>query len=795
LIIPSMDALGPFVLLHPWAEMRGGFARTLARQTFVDDIGGVVEIRAVPLAGSTTAQVGAAWRRDAERRAAIGGPEMVQTLSIGHEDGMLYEATERCGEARFSELAARSSAGDAPGLELALALTHAFASAVESIHRRGFTLGGVGFDDLTVTLRSAIRIRALDSVEGLLVAPELDTAEKAFAADDAAADTWLVGRVLKALLSGGAGDDLRPRVPTAHRPAVKELLLSMMARQRSQRPALDAASTAISRLLWDIESRSVDTVLGEALASHTSTPFDDEPKPDVVIRLRDTCALVASPPALFREVKPDPTIVFPAATERGSTPSENSGRQRTHTREESGALSPRREAPPDGPRRTVVARRKTSGSDAPSSKSASPNDDDSGLVFDDTPSGPIGRSPPSTGAAPSTDISTALVAFSDLHTAEAFASPHTGVDDDAPSLEAPFDAPAPDAGAGLRGDAADGAFTLAGLESPDLDLHVDDDIRLALPSTIAAIARTDAASKAIAPATRTIESPLPGARSADDSAVGAVWATGGDDDEPETRTDRRRRASAGFPKDADPDATLAFEGQSPSGNEAAVFANEQRARSTHIDVAPPAERTVLLDGSLEGQAQRRADTPRSRRRKAKGHASTATEDAPQKSVVVDAQAAGADDRTALLAPGIQARVLSELGSSPWPRARSEEDETLKVEDPDAARAILAAVARKAKDIAADETALLDVSSSMAKASRTTPAKGGDTGTLTVCAPRGASVYVDGKLRGTGEVVVDGVDRFRAVNVRVILDGHRPWVAEVSCGGRRAVDVHPELVRR
>jgi len=798
--ISLMDAVGPFVLLHPLPESRHGFTRFLARQTFIDDMGGVVELVAVPTGHGSARALRAFWREDAVRQVAMGGAAVGATILIGEVQDLLYRVTERTGVTSFAAQSALSSTGDPASLNVALALAAAFTDVLETIHERGAVLGSVAFDDIMISPRGQVRVRARASDETVLFPPECTPEEHRQSDAGTTGDVWLVGRVLKALLCGGTDDALLPRVPKALRPDMKELLSAMLSRQRTKRPLLSVVREQCSRIMATLEGPAVRDVLRSLTLGSPDSPGDDEPNPEVVERLRATCSEVAKPPDPFVVADASPARGLPTSEKEPGSLARKVSRERSRTREEHDARGrgPSARAPSAGPNRTVVARRRSSLSDdSPSSSVPSSDPDADGLVFDDVPSGPLHHAPAHASAAPVTEVSTSIVPMADLHTADDRGLPQTGIDP-VPHAQSSFSDEGDGVARAPQVNDAKPAFTLAALGPADLDLHVDDDIALIAARVAPGLTATEPKAPTAVVDTRTAEAAAADIASVGESAASAVWATGDvDDDEPETRTDRRRGIAA-LPASADPAATLAFGGVRRSSSDASVFTSEPDAKRTLTDAGEPAERTVLLDASLEEGAQRTSRASPARRSKGRESRAGDTHAAPKMSVIVDEKQRdpnGADDRTALLAPEVQERVRSELGSSPWPRARAPEDEpTLMLDDPDAVRAILAAVAQKPSDAAVDKPAR-DGDAVAARVKRASSSHGGDTGTLTVHAPRGASVYVDGKLRGAGDVIIEGVDRFRTINVRVLLDGYRPWVAEVSCGGRRYVEVKPELVRR
>ena len=66
------------------------------------------------------------------------------------------------------------------------------------------------------------------------------------------------------------------------------------------------------------------------------------------------------------------------------------------------------------------------------------------------------------------------------------------------------------------------------------------------------------------------------------------------------------------------------------------------------------------------------------------------------------------------------------------------------------------------------------------------------GTVVIEVPPKAEVYVNGEPRGLGRVVLENMDRFVPFWVRVHLEDHDPWSAEVSLKGQRAAKIQPEM---
>jgi hypothetical protein len=66
------------------------------------------------------------------------------------------------------------------------------------------------------------------------------------------------------------------------------------------------------------------------------------------------------------------------------------------------------------------------------------------------------------------------------------------------------------------------------------------------------------------------------------------------------------------------------------------------------------------------------------------------------------------------------------------------------------------------------------------------------GTVVVEVPDHAEVYVNGQPKGLGRVVLENIDRFAPFWVRVHLEDHDPWSAEVSLKGQRAAKIQPDL---
>jgi len=862
-----MDALGPFVLLGNLPETREGTRRHLARQVFVDDISGVVEVTA--LTRPPSRDLIAAWASDADARARAQAPAVCATLALTELDGTLVEVTERGGATSFNRLLPTTSTGDLQGFAVALASTRALALALASVHATTGAIGALSLEGATCTHAGRVVLRHLISTTTLR-APELSVTS--VDAPDAAADVYALGRVFKALLSGGVDEDLRPRVPTAHRGGVKDLLLGLLARRPSARISLDEAEARLAALVDEVCARaeregaplvespaSWRALLTRALAPEP--PRLDEAPSETIARLRAECPEVKTPPPPYASSAREPTSTDapPSARSRGS--SNQSAAGGTVVARKRGGTAP-----------DVPAHARS----ASSSHSSNERADDDGVVFEDVPSGPRVRAPSAGEPAPSTVVETALVAAPDLTADEPeppFADVSERADDDARAAhKTRTDLMRKEALSDLV--EAGPGFTLAALEPADLDLHVDDDIRVAPSKTdVTPRAKSVERARAASKTSKTdVNSKLPLEES---QAGGAVWASDddgeprmavrvsdagdiADDDEPATRTDRKRRAPTSPAATDGADRTHASEGARRSASEPSVFASDARSSSTGapraatLDPAatmafepptksaketalleraltrPPTEaepeqgeRTVLLEGSLEGHAERAPKGKGKRRRKQAERDGSEAGDARPSIVVEGLPRRDDGDRTAILEEAPR-RVRSELGSSPWPRAPGDdgEAETLRLENADAARALKEAIARRQKDVAVDETALLDVSGRMPLAPKSNPAptkaamppaslertanRGspaskdratGDTGTLRVLAPRGATVYVDGKLRGSGNVVVDGVDRFRSMNVRVLLAGHRPWVAEVSLSGQKESIVEPSLIRR
>jgi hypothetical protein len=72
---------------------------------------------------------------------------------------------------------------------------------------------------------------------------------------------------------------------------------------------------------------------------------------------------------------------------------------------------------------------------------------------------------------------------------------------------------------------------------------------------------------------------------------------------------------------------------------------------------------------------------------------------------------------------------------------------------------------------------------------------GETGVLVVDVPDRAVVFLNGEQRGQGRTVVSELDRFATYQVRVHLQGFRPWTGAVTLQGMQVARVAPELKRR